>query len=69
LWRTTSGDEIVWRASLENSETGERRGFASLDALFAFLRRQTEAAQDAGAATEPSGGRNEADEQGMVEER
>ena len=42
LWQTTSGDKVVWRASLENSQTGERQGFASLDALFNFLRQQTD---------------------------
>jgi hypothetical protein len=26
-----------WRMSLENAHTGERRGFASLEALFDFL--------------------------------
>ena len=48
LWRVR-GDEgahqlaekPVWRASLESPFTGERMGFASLDALFAFLRQQT----------------------------
>jgi hypothetical protein len=47
LWRV-SGDggthrkeKTVWRASLESPHTGERMGFASLDALFAFLRQQT----------------------------
>jgi hypothetical protein len=42
LWQTKSGEELVWRASLEGSQTGERQGFTSLDALFAFLRRQTD---------------------------
>ena len=42
LWQTTSGDQVVWRASLENSQTGERRGFASLDALLRFLRQTTD---------------------------
>ena len=49
LWQTTSGDKVVWRASLENSQTGERHGFASLDALLCFLR------QTADTETEPSG--------------
>jgi hypothetical protein len=48
LWRV-SGDEetpsmsrkAIWRASLESTRTGERRGFASLDELFDFLRDQT----------------------------
>lgn len=31
----------VWRASLESAHTGELKGFASLDDLFSFLRRQT----------------------------
>jgi hypothetical protein len=57
LWQTKSGGEMVWRASLEDSQTGERQGFASLDALFAFLRQQTET------ATEYSGDRIEVDEQ------
>ena len=42
LWQTTSGNKVVWRASLENSQTGERQGFASLEALFNFLRQQTD---------------------------
>ena len=33
--------EATWRASLENPQTGERHGFASLDAMVAFLRRQS----------------------------
>ena len=47
LWRV-SGDarshregKAVWRASLKNPQTRERKGFASLDALFDFLREQT----------------------------
>ena len=40
LWREND-EEKGWRASLESSRTGERRGFARLDDLFRFLRRQT----------------------------
>jgi len=41
LWRA-SGDECsLWRASLEDPHTGERRGFADLESLFAFLKEQT----------------------------
>ena len=40
LWREDGGQQ-PWRASLESAITGERRGFASLDALFRFLRQQT----------------------------
>ncbi len=46
LWQIKSGGELVWRASLESPHTGERKGFASLDDLFAFLRRQIGAASD-----------------------
>jgi hypothetical protein len=44
LWRE-SGEEAVWRASLEDPHTGERMGFASLEALVAFLRQQVEDGQ------------------------
>jgi hypothetical protein len=37
LWRD-SESESAWRASLESPQTGERRGFASLDDLFSFLQ-------------------------------
>lgn len=40
LWRD-SDVENVWRASIESPDTGERRGFAGLDGLFAFLQQQT----------------------------
>jgi len=30
----------VWRFSLKDSHTGERRGFASLEALVAFLQEK-----------------------------
>jgi hypothetical protein len=42
LWRVDTGRGPVWRASLESPHTGERRGFASLEALFAFLTEKTE---------------------------
>jgi hypothetical protein len=52
LWQVDGGDKqagagaTIWRASIENPLTGERRGFASLDALFVFLRQQTGALSD-----------------------
>jgi len=46
LWRV-SEEETSWRASLESSHTGEREGFASLDALFSFLQEQTGVAPEA----------------------
>jgi len=41
LWGGGNG-ESIWRASLENPMTGERRGFASLKELFAFLQAQAD---------------------------
>ena len=48
LWRTSSHGNAVWRASLESAQTGERRGFADLASLVAFLEEQTDgdASQD-----------------------
>lgn len=43
LWQAEQDGAWVWRASLENAHTGERRGFASLIALFAFLKEETAA--------------------------
>lgn len=41
LWRAETLDR-GWRASLEESRTGERIGFASLEQLFAYLMEQVE---------------------------
>jgi hypothetical protein len=41
LWQTEREGALVWRASLESAHTGERRGFASLAELYAFLERET----------------------------
>ena len=41
LWRVNTGYSMVWHASLEDSRTGERRGFADLSGMFAFLEDQT----------------------------
>ena len=41
LWRTSLRGKPTWRASLESAQTGERRGFADLKSLFAFLEAQT----------------------------
>ena len=54
LWRTSK--ESPWRASLEDPQTGERRGFGSLEALFAFLREQTLPAPDLLDDVEPDEG-------------
>ncbi len=41
LWRVNTEAGPVWRTSLEDPHTGERRGFADLEALFAFLDEKT----------------------------
>jgi hypothetical protein len=38
FWLTRDEDEWVWRASLEYPATGERRGFASVPELMAYLQ-------------------------------
>jgi hypothetical protein len=43
LWCTKPSEPGCWRASLEDSHTGERLGFANLEELFAFLIQQIEA--------------------------
>ena len=47
LWQVSSDGEPTWRASVESPHSGERKGFASLDDLFDFLRRQTGPVLDA----------------------
>jgi hypothetical protein len=39
IWQS-NGNETAWRASLQDPHTGERLGFASIDDLCIFLRRQ-----------------------------
>jgi len=41
LWEVGDEGEPTWRASLESPRTGERRSFANLKALMAFLEEQT----------------------------
>jgi hypothetical protein len=44
LWCVTNGKAPIWRASLQDVSTGERRGFAGLDQACRFLQAQIEAA-------------------------
>ena len=56
LWRSSQSN-AVWRASLESAQSGERRAFADLESLFAFLEAQTDADAGKGArapSSEPS---------------
>ncbi len=41
LWQVATNGEVVWRVSIEDPHTGERRGFANLDRLFEFLAERT----------------------------
>ena len=50
LWATGVTNQQVWRASLEDVQSGERRGFANLEQLFVFLMEQTEQGGQASAA-------------------
>jgi hypothetical protein len=40
LWQAPGGAEQPWRASLQDTLTGERRGFADVEALCAYLHTQ-----------------------------
>lgn len=40
IWQAGNGRAPEWRCSLENAQTRERRGFASVGALLAFLETQ-----------------------------
>jgi hypothetical protein len=57
LWQTASDGERVYRASLESARGGERVGFANLDALLSFLRRECRVASGDGQGARGSGER------------
>ena len=40
LWQVEAKEDAPWRASVESPQTGERRGFASLSELLAFLENE-----------------------------
>jgi len=42
LWSSEQGERRVWRVSLQSAHSAERHAFADIEALFAFLRQQTE---------------------------
>jgi hypothetical protein len=45
LWQIESKGQLVWRASLEDSRTGEQHGFANIDTLLAALRKELDIGQ------------------------
>lgn len=46
LWQVKQNGDEAWRASLEDSHTGARQGFASLEALMKFLLQQTRSGEE-----------------------
>ena len=46
LWQARDAEGLCWRASLQDVHTGQRQGFAGLEALFEFLRARTEGRPD-----------------------
>jgi hypothetical protein len=49
LWEIDSAGQRVWRASLQDTHSGKRLGFADLAALTAFLADQTDTTGSAAA--------------------
>jgi hypothetical protein len=62
LWRENDGRRVhgvetaVWRASLERPQEGERHGFATLEDLFAYLRKETGSGSSSAECLEKKGG-------------
>ncbi len=52
LLRCYEADSATWRFTLEDSRTGERQGFADLEALIAFLRDMMDEGESQSTATE-----------------
>ena len=46
LWQAREEGAVAWRASLQSPGAGQRLGFATLEELFGFLRKQTAASPD-----------------------
>jgi hypothetical protein len=40
LWQVSTEQGTMWRAAVESPHTAERRAFATLDQLFAFLEQR-----------------------------
>ena len=62
LWREhdnvesrRKGKTPLWRASLENSQSGEREGFASLMELFHFIWKETVGESGSDSSSSPTG--------------
>jgi len=46
LWPVRNGETMLWRASLESPYSGERHGFADLEAVLAFLKREMQTQEE-----------------------
>lgn len=57
LWQDNDDQNPMWRASLQNSLTGERMAFASVDQMFAFVHRQLGLARNKRDNGQPDGDR------------
>jgi len=44
MWQVLREDKFVWMATLDDSHTGERRSFTSMQELYAFLSQYVEGA-------------------------
>ncbi|MEZ4861157.1 MAG: hypothetical protein R3C14_07620 [Caldilineaceae bacterium] len=42
LWQVKAQGHLVWCASLEDAHSSKRLGFAGTEALFRYLRQETE---------------------------
>jgi hypothetical protein len=65
LWRETdAGKAPLWRASLEDSQSGERAGFANLMELFHFIWGETAGECRNGGSSDLTGEGGDAEENG-----
>ena len=56
FWQASTPGGTVWRASLEDVPTGERRAFGGLDDLVAYLRERIKASSPEEAPKEEESG-------------
>ena len=59
IWQENDREAPIWRASLEDPQSGERKGFLSLDALVAYILDQTGEDQTRIKESLPGGGISE----------
>jgi hypothetical protein len=55
LRQVKENEHTAWRASLESSHTGERWGFANVEALFEFVRQEIGEVYETGEGSENGG--------------